>query len=72
MSAERFAAAHRTARILLQELEARRQNDTLPKEVSTEQVLLRLEALAAKTRDDEALRRALEEERRPALAAESR
>jgi len=76
-AAERFAAAHRTARVLLQQLEARGHADPTSSKVGsesagTEQALLRLETLAAKTHDDEALRQALEAEHRTELAAQSR
>jgi hypothetical protein len=43
-----------------------------PEALSTEQFLTRLEQLAAKAHNDEAIRRALEEEQRTALAARSR
>ncbi len=113
-SSERYAAAHRTARVLLEQLESQapspshtgqlQQRPTAqlddqrskpphaadeplearaktpstpqapehPEALSTEQFLTRLEQLAAKAHNDEAIRRALEEEQRTALAARSR
>src|SRR5581483_4359375 len=73
-AAEHVAAAHRTARVLL---EARRRTDPPSSKpgserAGTEQTLLRLEALAAKTHDDEALRQAIEAEPRTDPAAQSR
>jgi len=72
-AAERYAAAHRTARVLLQQLEARGHSDPTSSAVGsgsagTEQALSRLETLAAKTQNDEALRQALEAEHRTDLS----
>lgn len=63
-SAQRLAAANRTARFLLQQFELR-SGPLAPSKagLSTEQLLLRLESLAARTKDEEVLRRELEEDR---------
>jgi hypothetical protein len=60
-SAQRFAAAHRTARFLLRQLEER--TGAAGAEVGSseeEQVLERLESIAARTQDEQTLRRGLE------------
>lgn len=74
-SADRFAAAHRTARVLLQQLEAGSPGGNSPgfDSASTERVLSHLEELADKTHDDEVVRQALEQEgRTDVLATQSR
>lgn len=60
-SAQRLAATHRTARFLLQQLE-QRSGRAVAKiaDLDDEQLLARLESIAARTHDDEALRRELE------------
>ena len=60
-SAQRLAAAHRTARFLLQELQQR--GDAAAAALAAgnaDQVVTRLEAIAARTQDEEALHRELE------------
>jgi hypothetical protein len=60
-SAQRLAATHRTARFLLQQL-VQRSGTSVAKtaDLDDEQLLARLESIAARTHDDEALRRELE------------
>jgi len=58
-SAQRLAAAHRTARFLLQQLERRSDSATAGKASEDEKRVTRLEAIAAQTSDEEALRREL-------------
>jgi len=60
-SAQRFAAAHRTARFLLRQLEQRMGVAGVePGSPAEEQVLERLESIAARTQDEQTLRRGLE------------
>ena len=60
-SAQRLAAAHRTARFLLQELEQRGSAAAAASEArNDERAVTRLEAIAARTSDEQALHRELE------------
>jgi len=59
-SAQRLAAAHRTARFLLRELRQRSDSAVAGEAADAEEVVRRLEAIAAKTPDEEPLRRELE------------
>jgi eukaryotic-like serine/threonine-protein kinase len=59
-SAQRLAATHRTARFLLQQLEQRSGSAVAIADLDDEQLLARLESIAARTHNDEALRRELE------------
>jgi serine/threonine protein kinase len=58
-SAYRLAAAHRTARFLLRQLE-QRHDSAIAGEASDNELVRRLEAIAAQAPDEEALRRELE------------
>jgi hypothetical protein len=59
-SAQRVAAAHRTARFLLRELRQRSDSAVAGEAADAEKLVTRLEAIAAKTPDEEPLRRELE------------
>jgi eukaryotic-like serine/threonine-protein kinase len=59
-SAQRLAAAHRTARFLLRELQQRGASATAGDAADAEKTVARLEAIAAQTSDEEPLRRELE------------
>jgi serine/threonine-protein kinase len=70
-AARRLEAAHRTARVLLEELQARGAGAAAGGEGNTEKVLGRLESQAEHSPSDEAVRRALRAEREAAAAASS-
>src|SRR5262249_62313234 len=59
-SAQRLAAAHRTARFLLRELRQHSDSAVAGEAADAEKLVRRLEAIAEKTPDEEALRRELE------------
>ena len=72
-AARRLAAAHRTARVLLRELEARGGAATAAaKEPDAEKILGRLEAQAEQSPSDEALRNTLRAEREAAAGGTAR
>ena len=59
-SAQRLAGAHRTARFLLRELRQRSDSAMAGEAADAEKLVTRLEAIAARTPDEEPLRRELE------------